>query len=49
MKVVGCCFDGTVEGVKERGVEGPKGEFRDDVGEVKCYEYLVSKLFKRNS
>jgi hypothetical protein len=34
--VIGCCRDGTVEGVEEGGVEGSEGEFGDDVGEVEC-------------
>ena len=30
--------EGVVEGIEERGVQGPEGELVDDVGEVECWE-----------
>jgi hypothetical protein len=36
VKVVGCRFDGAVEGVSEGWVVVSKGEFVDDVGEIEC-------------
>lgn len=36
VEVVCRFLDCAVERVEERGVEGPKGEFGNDVGEIEC-------------
>ncbi len=44
VEVEGGCGDGAVERVLEGRVEGPEGEFGDDVREVECYYVLATQI-----